>query len=230
MALKWITAIFGVLLAVQVSAEEMMPIKTQKDRLSYSIGASIGRNFRQEGVDVDTDLLMKGLKDAVSGRKLLVTEDDLRATMSAFQSELRRKQVNEKRLSALDNKKEGDAFLSENRKKEGVMTLPSGLQYKVFKMGDGRKPTDTDTIECHYRGTFINGTEFDSSYQTGKPATLKVSGVIPGWKEALKLMPVGSKWQLFVPPELAYGPRGSGRDIGPNATLIFEIELLEIKN
>jgi FKBP-type peptidyl-prolyl cis-trans isomerase FklB len=131
-------------------------------------------------------------------------------------------------MAAADNKKEGDAFLAENMKKEGVMALPSGLQYKILKAGSGKMPTDADTVECNYRGTFINGTEFDSSYRTGKPATLKVKGVIPGWQEALKLMPVGSKWQLFIPPQLAYGERGSG-PIGPNATLIFDLELLAIK-
>ena len=130
---------------------------------------------------------------------------------------------------AEENKKIGDAFLEENKKKEGVVALPSGLQYKILKAGDGRKPTDADMIECNYRGVLINGTEFDSSYRTGKPATLKVMGLIPGWTEALKLMPVGSKWQLFIPPQLAYGERGAGRYIGPNATLIFELELIAVK-
>jgi FKBP-type peptidyl-prolyl cis-trans isomerase FklB len=131
--------------------------------------------------------------------------------------------------AAEDNRKAGESFLAENKKKEGVVTLPSGLQYKVLKAGDGKKPTDADTVECHYRGTLINGTEFDSSYLTGQPATFKIAGVIPGWREALKLMPVGSKWQLFVPSQLAYGARGKGGSIGPNAALIFEVELLAIK-
>jgi FKBP-type peptidyl-prolyl cis-trans isomerase FklB len=131
--------------------------------------------------------------------------------------------------AAEDNKKAGESFLAENKKKEGVVTLPSGLQYKVLKAGDGKKPTDTDTVECNYRGTHIDGTEFDSSYRTGQPATFKVAGVIPGWREALKLMPVGSKWQIFVPSQLAYGTRGKPGSVGPNAALIFEVELLAIK-
>jgi len=169
------------------------------------------------------------LRDALSGAKLLMTEEDLRATLSAFQTEWKQKRAQALRLPAEENRKAGEAFLAENRSKEGVVTLPSGLQYKVLKAGDGKKPTEADTVECRYRGTLLNGNEFDSTDRAGKPATFKLSGVIPGWKEALQLMPVGSKWQLFIPSQLAYGEQGSGRYIGPNATLVFEVELLAIK-
>lgn len=226
---KWIVALGLGFLAAQASAEEAPVLKTQKDKMSYSIGAEAGKNFKRLGVEVDTDLLVKGLRDALSGEKLLMTDEELRGTMTAYQAEVRQKQAQAARLAAENNKKAGDAFLAENTTKEGIVTLPSGLQYKILKAGDGKMPTAADTVECHYRGTLINGTEFDSSYRRGQPATFKVTGVIPGWREALKLMSVGSKWQLFIPPQLAYGERGTGRDIGPNATLIFEVELLAIK-
>jgi FKBP-type peptidyl-prolyl cis-trans isomerase FklB len=171
---------------------------------------------------------MKGMQDAHSGGKLLLSDEDIRIGIEKYQVAVKQKRSKMMIKAAEDNRKEGEAYLAENKKKDGVVTLPSGLQYKILKAGDGKKPTDADTVECNYRGTFINGTEFDSSSRTGKPATFKVTGVIPGWTEALKLMPVGSKWQLFVPYQLAYGSRGSGR-IGPNATLIFEVELLAIK-
>jgi FKBP-type peptidyl-prolyl cis-trans isomerase FklB len=189
----------------------------------------VARNFKRLGVDIDMDVLVKGLKDGTANQKLLMTEDDLRSTMTAYLEDLRQKQMAAMKALAEENKKKGDAFLAENKKKEGVVTLPSGLQYKIIKAGAGKKPAETDTVECKYRGTLIDGTEFDSSYRTGRTAIFKVSGVIAGWREALKLMPVGSTWQLFIPPELAYGPMGTGRDIGPNATIIFEVELTAIK-
>ncbi|MDD5008205.1 MAG: FKBP-type peptidyl-prolyl cis-trans isomerase [Syntrophorhabdaceae bacterium] len=228
--LKWMVVILGVIFfSLQAGAEEIQSLKTQKDKISYGIGVDMAENFKRLGMDLDLDILIKGLRDAYSNGKLLMTEDDLRATLNAYQNELMQKQVQTTRVVAEQNKKEGDAFLAQNKTKEGVVTLPSGLQYKIIKEGSGRKPTNADSVECHYRGTLINGTEFDSSYRRGQPATFKVAGVIPGWTEALKLMPVGSKWQLFIPPQLAYGERGAGRNIGPNTTLIFEIELLSIK-
>ena len=204
-------------------------MKTQKDKVSYSVGVDVAKSFAKMGMDLDLDVFIKGLRDGFSGKKLLMTDDEMHATMTALQNDLAKKQSEGKQSAAEENKKAGEAFLAENKKKEGVVTLPSGLQYKILKAAKGKKPTDADTVECHYRGTLIDGTEFDSSYSRGKPATFPVAGVIPGWTEALKLMPVGSKWQLVVPSKLAYGEHGAGADIGPNATLIFEVELLGIK-
>jgi FKBP-type peptidyl-prolyl cis-trans isomerase len=164
-----------------------------------------------------------------SGGKLLMSEEDLRAAKSVYQVEMREKQVVAVRRAAEENKQAGIAFLAENKGKEGVVTLPSGLQYKILKAGDGKTPAASDTVECNYRGTLLDGTEFDSSYSRGQPAKLTLSAIISGWREALKLMPVGSTWQLFVPPELAYGERGNGRGVGPNETVIYEMELLAIK-
>jgi len=164
---------------------------------------------------------VKGLKDELAGKKLLMTENELQTTMSKFQAELSQKQTKGMKTTSAGNKKEGAAFLANNKTKQGVVTLPSGLQYKILKAGNGKKPIGSDTVKCDYRGTLINGTEFDSSYRRGQTASFPVAGVISGWTEALKLMPVGSKWQLFIPPQLAYGAQGTGRDICPDATLIF---------
>lgn len=223
-------AFIGVMfLATQVFAEEPSALKTERDKVNYAIGVNIVGNIRQQGVDIDLDLVMQGMMDAYSGGKLLLSDEDIRKGIDQYQVAVRQKRSQVMTKAAADNRKEGEAFLAANGNKEGVVSLPSGLQYKIIKTGDGRKPTDDDTVECHYRGSFINGKEFDSSYRTGKPAALKVSGVIPGWREALKLMPVGSTWQLFVPARLAYGERGKSGSIGPNTTLVFEVELLAIK-
>lgn len=222
-------ALLGILLLPLPTIAADFPLKTQKEKVSYGIGVDVARNFTRMGVDFDVDALAKGMKDALSGGKLLMTDEELRTTLTAYQTELREKQMKAANAAAAENKKIGDAFLAANKTKEGVVALPSGLQYRILKAGDGRKPTETDSVECHYRGTLINGTEFDSSYKTGRPATFKVNGLIAGWTEALKLMPAGSKWQLFVPPELAYGVRGAGQTIGPNSTLIFDLELIAVK-
>ncbi len=216
-------------LASQAVAQEPGAPKTQKDKISYSIGVQIGKGFKEQAIDIDVDTLIKGIKDSSAGGKLLMAEDDMRATMMAFETEMRQKHTQAVRTAGEENKKTGDAFLAENKTKKGVTTTPSGLQYEVITAGTGKKPTDTDTVECNYRGTLINGKEFDSSYKRGEPAKFPVSRVIPGWTEALKLMPVGSKWKLYVPPNLGYGPAGAGPDIPPNSTLIFEVELLGIK-
>jgi FKBP-type peptidyl-prolyl cis-trans isomerase FklB len=204
-------------------------LKTAKDKFSYALGMSLGANMHKQSVEVDADILAQGLKAALAGGKTLMTEDEAKTAIMEVQNDLRKKQVEKMQALGEANKKEGDAFLAANKGKEGVVTLPSGLQYKILKEGTGAKPTANDTVVCNYRGTLINGTEFDSSAKHGQPATFPVSGVIKGWTEALQLMPVGSKWQLFIPSSLAYAERGAGGDIGPNATLIFEVELLSIQ-
>jgi FKBP-type peptidyl-prolyl cis-trans isomerase FklB len=205
-------------------------LKTQKDKASYAIGLNIGKSMHKDSVEVDTSILLRGLKDGLAGSKPLLTDDEARAAMVTLQTDLRKKQEEKMLMQGEANKKDGEAFLAENKTKDGVVTLPSGLQYKILKEGTGPKPTATDTVVCNYKGTLLDNTEFDSSYKRGQPATFPVGGVIKGWTEALQLMPVGSKWQLFIPSELAYGARGGpGGGIGPNATLVFEVELMSVQ-
>jgi len=190
---------------------------------------NIGTAMKRDGVDVDTAILLRGLQDALAGSKPLLTDQEVQATMTALQGDLRKKQELQQQQLADTNKKEGDAFLAANKTKEGVVALPSGLQYKILQEGTGPKPAATDTVTVNYRGTLLDGTEFDSSYKRGQPTPVAVGRIIKGWTEALQLMPVGSKWQLFIPPDLAYGPRQAGPTIGPNSTLVFEVELLSIQ-
>jgi FKBP-type peptidyl-prolyl cis-trans isomerase len=206
-----------------------LALKTSKDKFSYALGMNLGANLHRQAVDVDPAILQRGFKDGLAGGKTLLTEDEARAALLEVQTEIRKKLQEKMQAEGDANKKAGDAFLAENKTKEGVVTLPDGLQYKILKEGSGAKPTATDSVVCNYRGTLINGTEFDSSYKRGQPATFPVGGVIKGWTEALQLMPVGSKWQLFIPSALAYGERAPGGEIGPNSTLIFDIELLSIE-
>lgn len=210
-------------------AADAPELKTDKEKLSYSIGMDIGGNLKRGSVEVDPDVLAKGLKDTYGGGKTILTEDEARRTITDFQKTMMAKQAETMHKLGEKNKADGERFLAENGKKEGVKTLPSGLQYKEIAPGNGKSPKAADTVTTHYKGTLIDGTEFDSSYKRGQPATFQVSGVIPGWTEALQLMKEGAKWQLFVPSSLAYGERGAGRDIGPNATLIFEVELISVK-
>jgi FKBP-type peptidyl-prolyl cis-trans isomerase FklB len=229
MLLRWIAVSSLVLLAGQANAQDTTTLKTQKDKVSYSIGRNIGENFKKQSIDINLDALSAGIKDTLSGGESLLTDEEVRKVLDEFQQEMKTKaEAQIKELGEI-NKKEGEAFLAANKKKNGVISLPSGLQYKVIKKGDGKIPTASDTVTTHYRGTLIEGTEFDSSIKRGEPATFPVGGVIAGWTEALQLMKVGSKWQLFIPSDLAYGARGAGQMIGPNASLIFEVELLSIK-
>jgi len=215
-------------------------LKTNKEKTSYAIGTDIGSNvaksLKHNEIEVDQAILFRGLKDGLSGAKLAMTDDEIKAVLTEAQKSVKAKQEATAKVAAEKskvvgeaNKKEGEAFLAANKSKEGVVTLEDGLQYKVLTPGNGPKPVATDTVECNYRGTLIDGKEFDSSYKRGQTASFGVSQVIHGWTEVLQLMPVGSKYQVFIPSELAYGPRGAGADIGPNATLIFEIELISIK-
>jgi FKBP-type peptidyl-prolyl cis-trans isomerase len=229
MSHTWMAVLGVVLLTAQASAAETAVLKTNKEKVSYGLGVDVARNFMRLGIEFDADILVKGIQDEAVKGKLLMTEDDLRATMSAFHEEQARKREQVMNMAAEENKKMGEDFLAENKTQEGVVTLPSGLQYKILKAGNGRKPTDADIVECHFRVALVNGMEIDSSYRTGEPATIKVAGLMAGLTEALKLMPVGSKWQLFIPPQLAYGEGGTSRGIGPNMTIIFEVELLAIK-
>lgn len=219
----------AVLVTTPVVAAEKQELKTQKDKVSYVIGLDMGNSLKKNMVDVDTEILIRGLKDALSGANPLMTEQEMKETIMALQKDLQAKQQEQAKALAEKNKKEGEAFLAENKKKRGVITMPSGLQYKILANGKGQSPKATDTVTVNYKGTLVDGTEFDSSYKRGQPATFTVNGVIPGWTEALQLMKEGSKWQLFVPSNLAYGERGAGGTIGPNAVLIFEVELISIK-
>ncbi len=216
--------------APAAKTQTVLALTTQKDKFSYALGMNLGTNLHKQSVPVDPNILMRGLRDALAGGKTALTEDQARAALMEVQNEMRKKQQEQMQAAGEVNKKEGDAFLVANKTKEGVVTLPSGLQYKIVTPGTGPKPTATDSVVCNYRGTLINGTEFDSSYKRGEPATFPVGGVIKGWTEALQLMPVGSKWQLFVPSDLAYGERSPGPEIAPDSTLIFEVELLSIRN
>jgi FKBP-type peptidyl-prolyl cis-trans isomerase FklB len=210
------------------SAATVPALTTREQKFSYALGMTMGNNFRKQSVDVNPNLVAQGLKDAMASGKTRLTEDEAKAVLAEVQSDVRKQEQENTQQAGATNEQEGEAFLAANREKEGVATLPSGLQYKILRYGTGPKPSAGDSVVCNYRGTFINGKEFDSSYKRGQPPTVPVSGVIKGWTEALQLMSVGSKWQLFVPASLAYGERGAGTEIGPNTTLLFEVELLSI--
>jgi FKBP-type peptidyl-prolyl cis-trans isomerase FklB len=204
------------------------PLQTAKQKASYAIGMNIGKGLKKDEVDVDGASLARGIRDAISGNKSLLTDEEAKTALTALATEVRAKQQAKLDQIAAMNKKEGEAFLAANKAKDGVVALPSGLQYKIEKEGNGPKPTAADSVTCNYRGTLIDGKEFDSSYKRGQPLTIPVSGVIKGWTEAMQLMPVGSKWQLFIPSDLGYGNQAMGQDIQPGSTLIFEVELLSI--
>ena len=204
-------------------------LSTKKDKISYAIGADLGGKLKSSSIDVDPNILTRALKDTLTGAKPAMSDDEIRATLSDLTKDLQQKQTAATKEKSEKNRKEGEEFLASNKSKEGIVALPSGLQYKILKAGDGPKPTAADTVVCNYKGTLIDGKEFDSSYKRGQPATFPVGGVIKGWTEALQLMAVGSKWQLFIPPDLAYGDRQAGPDITPGSTLVFEVELMSIQ-
>jgi FKBP-type peptidyl-prolyl cis-trans isomerase FklB len=224
--MKHLTFIFATLTLVSplFGQEKSPPLKDQKDKFSYSIGVNIGSNLSKQNIPVNPDAITAGIKDAIAGKPQL-TPDQIKEVMATFEKDMEQKQ----KAAGEKNASEGTKFLEENKKKDGVKTTGSGLQYKALKQGTGAQPKESDTVTVNYRGTLINGTEFDSSYKRGQAATFPLSGVIKGWTEGLQLMKVGSKYQLFVPPNLGYGDRAVGPDISPNSTLIFEVELLEVK-
>ena len=222
MKIQVIAVLCAMLTAGHVSAGEKKELKTEKEKQNYSIGYDVGTSLKRQPIDIDMDTLTKGLQDGLSGAQPLMTDQEMQTTLTAVKSELARK------IPEM-NKKEGEAFLAKNKKKKGVTTTKSGLQYTVMTKGKGNKPKATDTVVVHYRGTLLDGTEFDSSFKRGQPATFQLNRVIKGWTEAVQLMRPGAKWKLFIPSTLAYGERGAGRLIGPNSTLIFEVELIEVK-
>ena len=220
------------------TATAPLALKTPKDKISYAIGADLANKLKTAEIDVDPAVLSRALKDGLGGGKVAMTDDEIHSTlvdlskgMQAKQQAANQKQAEANKVIAEKNRKDGDAFLAENKSKEGIVALPSGMQYKILKAGDGPKPTAADTVSCNYRGTLISGKEFDSSDKHGQqPVSFPVGGVIKGWTEALQLMPVGSKWQLFIPADLAYGDRQAGPDILPGSTLIFDVELVSIQD
>jgi len=216
----------GLAVATSTYAENQH-LKTTEQKASYTLGSDIAKNFRDQGLEIDAKAFSLGLEDALKNRPLKLTEDEMLGAIDEVKKRMQRQQIDKKRALAEENSKEGQLFLAENAKKSGVTTLESGVQYKVLTKGEGKSPTEEDTIFAHYRGTLIDGTEFDSSYQRGNPLKLQMGGVIKGWGEVLKRMKPGSKWEVYIPSEMAYGERGAGEAIGPNKTLIFTIELIQ---
>jgi FKBP-type peptidyl-prolyl cis-trans isomerase FklB len=219
----------GLFAQQQTAPAQSAPTMTDQQKKSYSIGLNIGLNLFEQEVTVDVASLTKGIQDGLANSKPALSEEEIRTVLTNLQKEVADRQEVKRKALADKNSKDADAYLAENKTKEGVVTLPSGLQYKILKAGTGPKPLATDTVVTHYKGTFLNGQQFDSSYDRGEPATFTVNGVIPGWTEALQLMPVGSKWQLVIPPKLAYGEKGFQNVIPPNSTLLFDIELISIQ-
>lgn len=231
MKLKLISAaIIGLSMTTSalMAADATTTLTSDLDKLSYSIGADLGKNFKKQGIEVSPAAMMKGLEAGYSGTALQLTDDQMKEVLTKFQKELIAKRTAALNQKGDENKAKGDAFMAQNKAKEGVVALPSGLQYKIVEAGKGAKPGKEDTVTVDYTGTLINGQVFDSSEKTGKPATFKVSQVIPGWTEALQLMPEGSTWEVYVPSDLAYGNRSMGGPIGPNETLIFKIHLISV--
>ncbi|NIA18729.1 MAG: hypothetical protein GWO85_01375 [Simkaniaceae bacterium] len=204
-------------------------IETHIDSISYSIGVDIASSFNQQSVDVNPDVFIQGFMTKYKGDSTQLTDENMRKVLASFRNELRQKQQKVAKMRAENNKKAGEEFLAENRKKDGVVETESGLQYKVLVSADGPSPSATDKVKVHYTGRLLDGTVFDSSVERGQPASFRVNGVIKGWTEALQLMRVGEKWELYIPSQIAYGERGSGGKIGPNELLIFQVELLGLE-
>ncbi len=215
-------------LASAVMADGTNLLSDEKARVSYAIGMMLGHNWQQQGLEVNPDIAARAIKDIQSGGTTLLTQEEMQQTLTSFQQEFRAIQQKKQAELAVKNKAAGDAFLATNKNNSGVVSLPDGLQYQILTQGTGATPTPNDTVTVNYKGSLLDGTEFDSSYKRGQPAQFPVGGVIHGWTEALEKMPVGSKWKLFIPSELAYGERGN-HGIPPNSTLIFEVELLDTK-
>lgn len=222
-------AVMGLAMSTAMAATDATSLTTDKDKLSYSIGADLGKNFKTQGIDINPEALSKGMQDGMTGTQLILTEQQMKDVLNKFQKDLMAKRSTEFNKKSDENKSKGEAFLKDNKSKTGVIILASGLQYKVIDTGTGAKPGKTDTVTVEYTGHLIDGTVFDSTEKTGKPATFQVSQVIPGWTEALQLMPAGSTWEIYVPSGLAYGSRSVGGPIGPNETLIFKIHLISVK-
>lgn len=225
--------IFGMMLvataATAAMAADKLELKTDKDKVSYAIGMDMAGSLKKNDIAINPDILGKAIKDVLTDQKALLTDEEVKSTLTSLQKDMQDKQQAKMKAQGEKNKKDGETFLTENKKKEGVKTTASGLQYQVIKEGKGKAPKATDTVSVQYKGTLLDGTEFDSSYKRKEPATFPVNGVIKGWTEALQLMNEGSQWKLFIPGELAYGEAGTpGGPIGPNATLIFEVELVSI--
>ena len=225
-----IMTVLGVVLSLGVSfAGDKLELKDQSQKESYILGYKSGQNFKNQGLDIDVEIFSKGLKDGTGGAEPQMTPEEMNAALQTLQKRMFAVQQERLKEVSARNLEEGTAFMAQNAKKDGVKTLPSGLQYKVIKEGKGKMPKAEDTVTVNYRGTFMDGTEFDSSYKRGEPVTFQVNGVIKGWTEALQLMKEGSKWELFIPSDLAYGERGAGQTIPPNSTLIFEVELISVQ-
>ena len=226
----WAAALVVGITGCQNTSEKQVKLETQTDKVSYSIGLNIGQNMKRDSIKINPDVLIRGIMDAsLDSASHLMTEAQIQETMTAFQKEMQKKQQENARMAGEKNRAEGDAFLAGNSKKPGVVTLPSGLQYRIITQGTGKKPSASSTVSTHYVGRLLNGFEFDSSVKRGQPATFPCNGVIKGWSEALQMMPVGSKWELVIPPSLGYGEQGAGGVIPPNAVLVFELELLSIQ-
>jgi FKBP-type peptidyl-prolyl cis-trans isomerase FklB len=225
-SLMWLCGL--VLASSQVFAADSLVLKSDKEKLSYSIGVSIGKNLKTESTDIDINLLIEGLKTSFANEKVLMSDKDIRQMMNDYQVQMRQRATQKRQQSVIDNKKLGEAYLAEFKTQKDVLALPNGVLYKIIKEGAGNKPLESSMVEVNYRGSLINGAEFDAT-EPGHPANLKVSALIPGWKQALTAMSIGSKWHIVIPAALAYGERGVGNDIGPNEVLVFDVELLAIK-